>query len=390
MARLLVQIRKRVLFPVLLALLALPALAGAQGTLGSLTGIVRDASDAVLPGATVTLTNPGTGFSQTEVTTGIGTFTFPQLPVGTYTVEIALEGFKTQTYTGVVINVGQQYSLNAKLSIGEISETVQVTSGELLVKTTTPEVSATVLQKQVLEIPLANRDVTNLIKTQAGVARHLEPHEHRRSTAAVRRGRRSRSTASTSRTTSSARTRSTSCPNRPNSDNVAEFAITTSVSGADSAGGATSVRMVTPSGTNTFRGSVFEFNRDNKFAANSFFNNAATPKVPKAELIAAPVRRASRRPDPQEQAVLLRQLRGLPAGDADVAEPDDPGQRRLLQRRVPLRRRSTGTVRSVNVMQLYGAAASTRSSGPTFLSKIPGSSNVEQLRRRQLDRGARR
>ena len=108
MARLLVQIRKCVLFPVLLALLALPAVAGAQGTLGSLTGIVRDASDAVLPGATVTLSSAATGFSQTEVTTGIGTFTFPQLPVGTYKVEISLEGFKTQTYNDVVINVGQQ------------------------------------------------------------------------------------------------------------------------------------------------------------------------------------------------------------------------------------------------------------------------------------------
>ena len=54
-------------------------------------------------------------------------------------------------------------------------------------------------------------------------------------------------------------------PNRPTSDNVAEFSITTSVPGADSAGGASSVRMVTPSGTNTFRGSVFEFNRDSEF-----------------------------------------------------------------------------------------------------------------------------
>jgi hypothetical protein len=63
---------------------------------------------------------------------------------------------------------------------------------------------------------------------------------------------------------------------------VAEFSITTSVSGADSAGGATSVRMVTPSGTNTFRGSVYEFNRDARFAANSFFNNASG--VPKPEL----------------------------------------------------------------------------------------------------------
>ena len=69
-------------------------------------------------------------------------------------------------------------------------------------------------------------------------------------------------------------------PNRPTSDNVAEFSITTSVSGADTAGGATSVRMVTPSGTNRFTGSAFEFNRDAKFAANSFFNNASNVAKP--------------------------------------------------------------------------------------------------------------
>ena len=71
-------------------------------------------------------------------------------------------------------------------------------------------------------------------------------------------------------------------PNRPTSDNVAEFAITSSVAGADTAGGATSVRMVTPSGTNQFAGSAFEFNRDAKFSANSFFNNASNVDKPES------------------------------------------------------------------------------------------------------------
>ena len=79
-------------------------------------------------------------------------------------------------------------------------------------------------------------------------------------------------------------------PNRPTSDNVSEFTITSSVAGADSAGGATSVRMVTPSGTNQFRGSAFEQNRDNEFAANSFFNNKSG--VAEAAPEAEPVRRA--------------------------------------------------------------------------------------------------
>lgn len=148
MARLLVHIRRRVFVPALLALLALPAMAGAQGTLGSVAGVVRDASDAVLPGATVTLSNPSTGFSQTEIANEIGAFNFPQLAVGTYKLTVELEGFKTANYDNVVINVGQTYSVSAKLEIGARTEVVQVTAGELLVKTSTPEVSSVVIDRK--------------------------------------------------------------------------------------------------------------------------------------------------------------------------------------------------------------------------------------------------
>jgi Carboxypeptidase regulatory-like domain len=263
--------------------LAMASAASAQTTLGRLAGTVLDQSGGVLPGATVTLTSVQTNQVQTTVTSETGAFLFPQVAVGTYKVEIVLEGFKTGTFTDVVINVGQEYSLTAKLELGALTETVTVEAGASLVKTTTPEVTATVQQRQVLDIPLANRDVTNLIKLQPGVQ-------------AI--GNRAQTTINGGRPTwtqvtldginiqdNFIRTNSLDfLPNRPNSDNVAEFAITTSVSGAESAGGATSVRMITPSGTNRFTGSVFEFNRDNKFAANSFFNNAAVPKVEKSEL----------------------------------------------------------------------------------------------------------
>ena len=88
-------------------------------------------------------------------------------------------GFQDREFTDVIVAVGQEYSLTAKLEIGAITETVTVTAGSSLVSTTTPEVTATVLQKQVLDIPLANRDVTNLIKLQAGRAGVHQPREHR-------------------------------------------------------------------------------------------------------------------------------------------------------------------------------------------------------------------
>jgi hypothetical protein len=251
----------------------------AQTTLGRVSGTVSDESGGVLPGATVTMTNIGTGQVEVTVTNETGAFLFPQVPVGTYKINIALEGFKAADYTNVIVAVAQEYSLTAKLSIGTMTETVTVIAGESLVSTATPEVKSTVMQKQVLEIPLANRDITNLIKLQPGVAGVAT-----RANTTINGGRPTWTQVTLDGINiqdNFIRTNSLDfLPNRPTSDNVSEFSISSSVAGADSAGGATSVRMITPSGTNTFRGAIFETNRNSKFSANSFFNNAAKVEKP--------------------------------------------------------------------------------------------------------------
>src|SRR5918993_3471464 len=262
----------------LLTALALPALASAQTTLGRVTGTVLDQSGGVLPGATVTLTNSGTGAVLTTVSGDSGAFLFPQVPVGTYKIKVELEGFKAAEFTEATVAVGQEYSLTAKLELGTVSDVVTVTAGASLVQTSSPEVTSTVMQSQVLNIPLANRDVTNLIRLQAGV-----PGTANRASTTINGGPPTWTQVTLDGINiqdNFIRTNSLDfLPNRPTSDNVAEFSITTSVSGADAAGGATAVRMVTPSGSNRWIGSVFEFNRDNRFSANSFFNNASeTPK----------------------------------------------------------------------------------------------------------------
>lgn len=265
----------------LLAALLVCAPATAQNPLGRLAGTVFDSSGGVLPGATVTLTNTATNQTQAGVTSETGAFVFPQLQPGTYKVVVELQGFKTFSASNVIINVGQEYSLTAKLELGALTETVEVTAGMSLVKTTTPEVSQSVQQNQILQLPIPGRDTTQLIRLQAGV-----PGIATRSNTAINGGRPTWTQVTLDGINiqdNFIRTNSLDfLPNRPTSDNIAEFSITTSVSGADSAGGATSVRMVTPSGTNTLRGSVFESNRNSDLAANSFFNNKAG--VPKAFL----------------------------------------------------------------------------------------------------------
>ncbi|HUG90546.1 MAG TPA: TonB-dependent receptor [Planctomycetaceae bacterium] len=346
----------------------------AQTSLGRVAGTVVDASGGVLPGATITLTNIGTNEVRTTVSDASGAFIFQQVPVGTYKATVALDGFKTAEFTDVSVAVGQDYSLTARLGIGEITETVTVMAGSSLVQTTSPEVSSTVMQRQVLDIPLADRSIQLLIRLQAGV-----PGITSGANTAINGGRPTWTQVTLDGINiqdNFIRTNSLDfLPNRPTSDNVAEFSITTSVSGADNAGGATSVRMVTPSGSNRLTGSVYEFNRDAKFAANSFFNNASG--VPKPELsrhdfggrLGGPIQRdklffffnyEGRRQTTDNSPNLT-----IPA-HADFFD----GVFRYVD--------GSGTVRSVNVMQLSGLTVDpTLRAG--FFSRVPESSNVNNF-----------
>ena len=265
--------------PVALAVMlmaAAPALA--QSTLGRLAGTVLDESGAVLPGASITLINEETGQTQTAIAKETGAFLFPQVPVGNYRVEIALAGFKTATFTKVSVAVGQEYALTARLELGSVEESVTVEAGTSLVPTTTPEVTTTVEQAQIVSLPLNGRNPITLIQLQAGVA------SLGRTNTAINGGRPTWTEVTQDGINiqdNFIRTNSLDfVPNRPTSDSVGEFSIVTTAQGADAAGGATQVRLITPSGTNTFRGNAFEYNRHSRFAANNFFNERSNQPVP--------------------------------------------------------------------------------------------------------------
>ena len=148
--------------------LVLAASVSAQSPLGRLAGTVLDTSGAVLPGATITLTNEGTGQTQTTVSNETGVFLFPQVPVGTYKLDVSLPSFKGASFTGISIAVGQEYSITAKLALGNVSEVVSVEAGSSLVPTTTPEVNQTIDQKQIETLPLNGRNPIELIRLMAG------------------------------------------------------------------------------------------------------------------------------------------------------------------------------------------------------------------------------
>ena len=251
--------------------------AAAQTTSGRLSGAVLDSSGAVLPGATITLTNEGTNQVQTAVSNETGVYLFPQVSVGNYRVEIALSGFKSATYTKVAIAVGQEYSLTARLELGNLNEVVTVEAGASLVPTTSPEVSTRVEQQQILALPLNGRNPISLVQLQAGVASLGRPNT------AINGGRPTWTQVTQDGINiqdNFIRTNSVDfVPNRPTADSVAEFSIVTTTQGVESAGGASQVRMITPSGTNQFRGNAYEYNRHSKFASNTFFNKRSNLPV---------------------------------------------------------------------------------------------------------------
>src|SRR5919197_245321 len=115
---------------VLLLLLAVCAPAAAQSTAanGTIEGTAFDASGAVLPGVTVTITNVDTGAERSVVTNELGLYRAPLLPLGTYRVVAELQGFKKFEQTGVQLSVGQTQVVNATLAVGTVSETITVTS----------------------------------------------------------------------------------------------------------------------------------------------------------------------------------------------------------------------------------------------------------------------
>lgn len=253
-----------------LALCLFTAAALAQTNTGRLTGTVSDPS-GVIPGATVTVTNNATGKVDTVVTTGEGAFTIAQLDPGTYTVKITAPGHKTYTANDVKIDVAREYSLNAALEVGQISENVTVVAGADVVNSTNAELSNTVSPRQIQELPLNGRNPLNLIALNAGTASNG-------STNTAINGQRSSFTSITrdgiNIQDNFIRSNATDfAPERPSVDDTGEFTLTTQNAGAERGYGASQVELVTPSGGNDFHGAIFEYNRNSRFAANSFFNN---------------------------------------------------------------------------------------------------------------------
>lgn len=158
----------RVLFCVLI--LALPLAMYAQQYSGTITGAVTDTSGAAVPGASVTATNTGNGSVYTATTSEQGVYTFAQLPVGTYNVEVKKASFKDFLAKDVEVHTSTTTEANAKLAVGSASETITVEASDVQVETTQASVGEVIEGTQVRELPLNGENFMGLVVLSPGVS----------------------------------------------------------------------------------------------------------------------------------------------------------------------------------------------------------------------------
>lgn len=146
----------------------LPA-AFAQTTTATLQGVVRDASHAVRPGATVTLRNVNTGFVRPTTTNAEGAYVITYVPTGTYDLTVELTGFKTIKREGLRFEVGQQTTLDLSLEVANVAESVTVVAASPVVETTKSAVDTVINREQIDNLPLTGRQASSLALLSPGV-----------------------------------------------------------------------------------------------------------------------------------------------------------------------------------------------------------------------------
>src|SRR5579859_1503839 len=144
--------------------------ASAQTFRGAINGTVTDPGGAAVAGAQVQLVDDATGITHQTVASGAGDFSFPDLPLGSYTITVTTSGFDTVKVTKVSVSAGAIHTVPVKLTVAQQATTIEVSGSALALDTTTPVQTTTIPSKTVQDIPLNGRDFTQMIGLAPGFA----------------------------------------------------------------------------------------------------------------------------------------------------------------------------------------------------------------------------
>jgi hypothetical protein len=265
-----------------LAALAVAVASGAvaQETTGSIAGAVRDQTGAVLPGATVVVTNVRTGMAREFTTNPSGRYLAPLLPVGPYQVAVSLGGFQPATAKDIDLHVNDRLEVNLTLLVEGLAATVEVTAEPTVVQPTA-SVQSLMGPTQVMELPLNNRNFAQLATLVPGVSSDLADEVGVGLTSvmsiSVNGARRNAVNWLVDGGSNVDVGSNVTLLATPTLESIEEFKIITSSYAAEwprSGGGI--VNVVTKSGSNEYRVSAYEFLRNDALNANSFFRKLST------------------------------------------------------------------------------------------------------------------
>ena len=260
--------------------------ASAQLVGGAIHGTVRDEQGAVLPGASVVVRNAGTGATHDQTTDHTGHYQVLALPPGEYEVLVSLTGFRSISHLGIRLTVGQTAIVDGVLTLGTLSETLQVRADAIAINLATGAVSGLVGEREIRDLPLNGRSFQQLALLQPGVQAALAAGND------VVGGRTPKISINGTRPEMNSflldgtdinnvynKTPGSAAGVLLGVEAVLEFQVLTNAYSAEfgrSAGGV--FNAVTRSGTNRYNGSLFEFHRNSALDARNFFDPASLPK----------------------------------------------------------------------------------------------------------------
>ncbi len=247
---------------------------------GSITGTVKDHTDAIMPGVSVVATHQETGVKHTARTNAEGVYSFLALPVGKYRVEVHVDSFKDFRQTDIGLNANAVVRLDIALQLGQFTDTVEVSASAVRVETISTQMGDVIDSRTMTAQPLNGRSFVDLLGLQPGVV----PANSGNNGGGVSGnlaagnlsvgGQRENANSFMVNGGSVQEGRNNGTAVIPNLDSIEEFRLLANVFDAEYghyAGGL--VNVVTKSGANTLRGSAFEFFRNERLDANDYFNN---------------------------------------------------------------------------------------------------------------------
>jgi hypothetical protein len=253
-----------------------------QTNVGQISGKVFDASGAVVPKCTIAVSNLETGLLQSATTDDSGTYSFPSLPRGTYTVRAEAHGFRPSEQSAVNLDAASRRTVDFTLVLGEMTETISVAASAGQVQTSSGDVSQLITERQLTQIALNGRNYVQMLQLVPGVmAASTDPFSLGLNATAQRvNGVRTNSVYfMVDGTDNMDNGANSNAIINPNIDAIGEVRILTSSYSAEFGGRAGAImNVVMKSGTRDFHGSLFEFVRNDSFDARSFFA-LATPML---------------------------------------------------------------------------------------------------------------